>query len=65
MNEVEQKRITKAFNQYLFIEERFGDGSWDEKIYRAKRNLIKYLYSTWMCVGWRYTKEMHAFIKEI
>lgn len=62
---MENKEIIPLFSKYLFIEDRFTCDNWDLKIFHAKKNLIKYLYSTWMCVGWSYTKEMHQFIKEL
>lgn len=61
-----EDEIAGMYFKWLFIEERFHwQKSVELQIFHAKRNLIKYLYSTWMCVGWEYTKETHQFIKNL
>lgn len=60
-----EKEIKTLYGKFLFVEDRFTENTDEVKIFRAKRNLINYIYSMWMCVGWKYTKEMHKFIKEL
>ena len=63
---MENTEIKSMYNKWLNIEFMFPTtNDIDVRIFNAKKNLIKFLYSTWMCVGWLYTKETHQYIKDL